>query len=105
MLEPEEVARWERNARALGRKADDAEGLAQVLGLVDAFEDHAMLAISRLLTEGFMYGELARALPNLNSRQALRQRHERWLKRHQPVEPVAAPPAEPAGPREAVLCG
>lgn len=79
MLEPDEIARWQRNARALGRKADDAAGLAQVLSLVDEFEDHAMRAVTRLIAEGFSYGELARDLGV--RRQAIHQRHQRWLRR------------------------
>lgn len=90
MMEPDEVSRWRRHARALGRKADDAAGLAQVLELVEAFEDAAMQAVSRLLDEGFSYAELARDMGV--SRQAVRQRHVRWLHRqaaaHGPVAPV-----------------
>lgn len=80
MLEPDEVARWSRLARALGRKADDAAGLNQVLQLVTGFEDAAMGAVGRLLAEGFSYGDLARDLGQ--SKQAIRQRHLRWLARH-----------------------
>lgn len=80
MLEPDEVARWSRLARAMGRKADDAAGLAQVLQLVEEFEDAAIGAITRLLDEGFSYGELARDMNT--SRQAVRQLHLRWLDRH-----------------------
>lgn len=79
MLEPEEIKRWERNARALGRKADDAEGLAQVLALVQQFEDEAMAAVSRLLEEGYSYAYLAAGQGV--TRQALQQRHARWLHR------------------------
>jgi hypothetical protein len=79
VLEPDEIKRWERNARALGRKADDAEGLAQVLALVEQFEDQAMQAVSRLLADGYSYGYLAAGQGV--SRQALQQRHARWLNR------------------------
>lgn len=79
MLEPEEVKRWERNARALGRKADDAEGLAQVLALVQTFEDEAMRAVTRLLGLGYSWAYLAAAQGV--SKQALQQRHARWLHR------------------------
>lgn len=79
MLEPDEVKRWERNARALGRKADDAEGLAQVLRLVQQFEDEAMTAVSRLLEIGYSYAYLATGQGV--TRQALQQRHARWLHR------------------------
>lgn len=79
MLEPDEVRRWERNARALGRKADDAEGLAQVLGLAQMFEDEAMRALDRLLADGYSYGYLASGVGV--SRQALQQRHARFLTR------------------------
>lgn len=64
----------------MGRKADDAAGLGQVLSLLEEFEDAAMLAVARLLDEGFSYGELARDLGI--SRQAIRQRYQRWLDRH-----------------------
>lgn len=87
MLEPEEMARWARHARALARKADDAAALAQVLQIVEQFEDAAMLTVGRLLEQGFSYGELARDLGT--SRQAVRQRYLRWLDRH--PEQSAAP--------------
>ncbi len=76
MLEPDEVRRWERNARALGRKADDAEGLAQVLAIVGRFEDAAMQAI---IAAGYSYAYLAAGQGV--SKQALQQRHARWLQR------------------------
>lgn len=95
MLEPDEIKRWERNARALGRKADDAEGLAQVLALVEQFEDQAMQAVSRLLDLGYSYAYLATGQGV--TKQALQQRHTRWLTRTGQPRPLrlARPPAEP----------
>lgn len=85
MLEPEEITRWERHARALGRKADDAEGLAQVLALVDAFEAAAMDAITRMQgEEGFSWAYLAKPLGL--TKQGLQQRHTRYLARRQRLE-------------------
>lgn len=82
MLEPDEVLRWERHARALGRKADDAEGLAQVLAIVDRFEASAMDAITRMQgEEGFSWAYLARPLGI--TKQGLQQRHQRYLARRQ----------------------
>lgn len=93
MLEPDEIGRWTRLARALGRKADDAAGLAQVLALVDQFEHEAMRAVDRLHRQGFSYGELARDLGC--SKQAIRQRHTRWLDR-QPSDPDDGDTGQPA---------
>lgn len=65
----------------MGRKADDGAGLAQVLSLLGDFEHAAMFAISRLLDDNFSYAELAHDVGC--SKQALIQRHHRWLA-HQP---------------------
>jgi hypothetical protein len=86
VLEPDEVERFERDARALGRKIGDAESLAQALDILDAFEGHVMAAIGQLTGESvYSYAELASG--RRQSRQALRQRHARYLARPAAVEP------------------
>lgn len=83
MLDRDEVRRWERLATAMGRKADDAEGLAQVARLAELFAEQSMVATDRLLREGYSYEYLAAAQGV--TRQALQQRHARYLARHEQV--------------------
>lgn len=80
-MEPDDYKRWLRNARALGRKADDAEGLAQVLELLEEFNDQAMAAVDQLRREHpeYSWKYLTSALQV--SPQALQQRHARWWAR------------------------
>ena len=90
MIEPEEFERWQRMARALALKADDAEGLAQVLDIVDLFEAHAMTALDRLLADGvYSYAYLATGLQQ--TKQALHQRHARYLARPAAPAPEVVP--------------
>jgi hypothetical protein len=77
VLEPDEIARWERMARALASKADDAEGLAQVLQVLEVFDAHVMAALDRLTSDDvYSYAYLAQGLGM--TRQGLHQRHARY---------------------------
>lgn len=72
-MEPADKARFMRHAKALSLKADDPEGLADMLEIVAEFQRQAQLAANRLHDEWhFSWTELAR--PVGISRQAMRKR-------------------------------
>lgn len=84
MLDDQDLERWQRNARALGQRVDDAEGVAQAFELLDLVESHVLAGVARLQAGGMSYAYLAAPLGQ--SPQALRQRIERFWAR--PVSPA-----------------
>lgn len=76
-MEPQDIARFQRHARTLGDKINDAEALGVAAELLRTFEHEFHLAIIRLKDEGYSWRELARGTGE--SHQALEQRHRRYL--------------------------
>jgi hypothetical protein len=76
MMEPAAMERFRREFRALARQANDAEGLAQALGLLAEAEDALADQARGLVGEGWSAAELARGLGV--TRQAF---HKRFIRR------------------------
>lgn len=79
MIEPADIARFQRHARTFGDKINDAEALGVAAELLATFEYEWHAAIDRLKGEGFSWRELARGTGR--SAQALQQEHARWQAR------------------------
>lgn len=74
MLEPSDVRRFERDLRAMSKKADDPDGFAQVVELAEQLHAELRRQARVLQREGYSASDLAAALGV--SRQAA---HKRWL--------------------------
>jgi DNA-directed RNA polymerase specialized sigma24 family protein len=63
MIEPEDMKRFERHARTLGKLAgDDPAAFRQAVELVGEMEAQLRLAVLQLQDQGFSWTDIAKAL-------------------------------------------